>query len=59
MSFRRVFLLLLPLLIGSALALAENTPPPRMSKQTRQEIIRAFNSELVYIRSPFPMGKRG
>ena len=30
-----------------------------MSKQTRQEIIRAFNSELVYIRSPFPMGKTG
>lgn len=32
---------------------------PPMSKQTRMDLIRAFNSELVYIRSPFPMGKRG
>jgi hypothetical protein len=59
MSFRRVFPLLLSLSISSIFALAENTPPPRMTKQTRQEIIRAFNSELVYIRSPFPMGKTG
>ena len=59
MSFRRVSLALLPLLLVSALALCENTPPPRITKQTRQEIIRAFNSELVYIRSPFPMGKTG
>jgi hypothetical protein len=33
--------------------------PPRMSKQTRMDLIRAFNFELVYIRSPFPMGKTG
>jgi hypothetical protein len=33
------------------------TPP--MSKETRMDLIRAFNSELVYIRSPFPMGKKG
>lgn len=32
---------------------------PPMSKQTRMDLIRAFNSELVYIRSPFPMGRRG
>ena len=36
---------------------AATTPP--MSKQTRMDLIRAFNSELVYIRAPFPMGKRG
>ena len=30
-----------------------------MSKETRMDLIRAFNSELVYIRSPFPMGKKG
>jgi hypothetical protein len=30
-----------------------------MSKRTRMELIGAFNSELVYIRSPFPMGKKG
>src|SRR5882762_5144227 len=32
---------------------------PHISKQTRMDLIRAFNSELVYIRSPFPMGKTG
>jgi hypothetical protein len=30
-----------------------------MSKQTRMDLIRAFQSELVYIRALFPMGKRG
>jgi hypothetical protein len=33
--------------------------PARISKQTRMDLIRGFNSELVYIRSPFPMGKKG
>jgi hypothetical protein len=33
--------------------------PPHISKQTRMDLIRAFNAELVYIRSPFPMGKTG
>lgn len=32
---------------------------PRMSKQTRMEMIRLLNAELVYVRSPFPMGKDG
>ncbi len=32
---------------------------PPMSSQTRMDLIRAFNSELVYIRAPFPMGKKG
>ena len=32
---------------------------PHISKQTRMDLIRAFNAELVYIRSPFPMGKTG
>lgn len=32
---------------------------PRMSKQTRMDLIRAFNAELVYVRTPFPMGKKG
>ncbi|HLM81904.1 MAG TPA: hypothetical protein VK302_14960 [Terriglobales bacterium] len=51
--------LLAILLVFSALMLAENTPPPRISKETRQEIIQAFNAELVYIRTNFPMGKTG
>src|ERR1700694_595378 len=33
--------------------------PPHISKQTRMDLIRAFNAELVYVRSPFPMGKTG
>jgi len=32
---------------------------PHISKQTRMDLIRTFNAELVYIRSPFPMGKTG
>jgi hypothetical protein len=43
---------------------AENTPAPKMSnpkisRKTREEIIHAFNEELVYIRTPFPMGRTG
>ncbi len=36
-----------------------NPSLPHMSKQTRMDLIRAFDTELVYIRSPFPMGKTG
>jgi hypothetical protein len=43
----------------SALAHASDTPAPRISKETRQEIIHAFNDELVYIRTIFPMGRTG
>jgi hypothetical protein len=37
----------------------KSSPPPRMNSHTRMEVIRAFESELVYIRTQFPMGKRG
>src|SRR5205814_2405110 len=37
----------------------KTSAPPHMSKQTRMDLIRAFNAELVYLRSPFPMGKTG
>jgi len=57
MPFRCLSPLLIGLLIGSVLVLAENTP--RITKETREQIIHAFNSELVYIRTPFPMGKTG
>jgi hypothetical protein len=53
------FRLLTILVVFSALALAGNTAAPRISKQTREEIIHAFNAELVYIRASFPMGKTG
>jgi hypothetical protein len=46
-----------------ALGNADNQNPssvsPHMSKQTRMDLIRAFNAELVYVRTPFPMGKKG
>jgi hypothetical protein len=51
--------LLAILLACSALALAGNDPPPQISKQRREEIVHAFNAELVYIRTNFPMGKTG
>src|SRR5258708_12019571 len=51
--------LLALLLVFSTLAFAENTPPPKISKGTREDIIHAFNEELVYIRTSFPMGKMG
>src|SRR5258706_5212019 len=50
---------LLVVLLVSSLAIAENPPPARMTKLTRQEIIRVFNAELCYVRTNFPMGKTG
>ena len=55
------------LLFLAVLASADNTSPqvpdlskaPAMSKQTREDLIHAFDAELVYIRTPFPMGKIG
>lgn len=32
---------------------------PHLSKQTRLDLVRTFNAELVYLRSPFPMGRKG
>src|SRR5579863_663245 len=32
---------------------------PRISKQTRYEIIRDFETQLVYARTSFPMGTKG
>lgn len=40
-------------------AFAGDTAAPKMSRQTRQEIIHAFNDELIYIRTTFPMGRTG
>jgi len=41
--------------------LAPSIPPgaPHMSKQTRFEIIRDFETQLVYSRTTFPMGSKG
>jgi hypothetical protein len=43
----------------SSLTLAGNSPPTKISKGTREDIVHAFNEELVYIRTNFPMGKTG
>ena len=59
MRFCSRFRLPLLLLISPILALAQGNPPPHISKQTREQILHAFDSELVYIRTNFPMGKAG
>ncbi len=51
--------LLATFLIFSSWTLAGNTPAPRISTETRKEIVHAFNEELVYIRARFPMGRTG
>jgi len=60
---RRYFpVLVLLVLMHGTRAIADDqkaSPPPQISKQTRMDLIRAFNAELVYIRSPFPMGNKG
>jgi hypothetical protein len=56
--FRCVCRLAIPLFLSS-LMLAGDALPPRISKQTRQEIVHAFSDELIFIRTNFPMGKIG
>jgi hypothetical protein len=58
MSFRHA----LGLLVACFLTLpsfAGNKPPSSLTEQHRVELIRTFNSDLVYIRTKFPMGKTG
>ena len=50
--------------VGQTPAVVEPTGPvaanaPRMSKQTRYEIIKDFETQIVYSRTAFPMGARG
>jgi len=69
MKYRRLPVLLLFLCTLLAVASASDQQPagvksqngkaPGMSKQTRMDLIRLVNAELVYVRSPFPMGKDG
>jgi hypothetical protein len=44
-------------------SLADTVPRPLpttpMTKETRMSVIRTLNAELVYIRTPFPMGEKG
>jgi hypothetical protein len=51
--------LLAILLVFSSFSIAGNSPAPRISKETREQIVHTFNEELIYIRANFPMGKTG
>src|SRR5437588_9285116 len=53
------FLSLVPTIASAGQTSASSVPPPRISKETRMQIVRAFKAELVYIRAPSPMGKVG
>ncbi|HTR24988.1 MAG TPA: hypothetical protein VMI10_13490 [Terriglobales bacterium] len=62
--FRKLFVV--ALLISSPVAICAPTSTPAkpaaqqpMAPKTREEILHAFNAELVYIRTNFPMGKTG
>src|SRR5262252_6539377 len=63
--YARITVLLVWLALLTSLPAASQTtttsspPPPRMSKQTRMEIVKLLNAELVYVRTPFPMGQTG
>ncbi|HET7442437.1 MAG TPA: hypothetical protein VFJ47_14130 [Terriglobales bacterium] len=64
MKCLRITALFLLVALPAAVAADDGAKPasaklPHMSKQTRMEIVRTFNAELVYARSPFPMGKTG
>ena len=62
-SYLIFFLLFLPLAFSADTTPSQPPPDlskaPAMSKETRQHLINAFEAELVYIRSPFPMGRVG
>lgn len=59
MKPRRMSAVFLVLMAMTAVAGAGTQKAPPISKQTRMDLVRAFNAELVYIRTPFPMGKKG
>jgi hypothetical protein len=58
-SFLPIIFLLVIVAMANADEQKPSSPLPRMSKQTRLDLVRAFNAELVYIRAPFPMGRKG
>jgi hypothetical protein len=60
MKSRRITALIVFLSLLTAVAFAgDNAQAPKISKQTKLELVHLFNAELVYVRSPFPMGKEG
>lgn len=65
MSSRWSVLVLFTVACGFCIATFAQSQPqppaklPPLAKQTRLDLIRAFTDELVYIRTTFPMGKKG
>ena len=53
------FPLVLFVVVGGGVCGASNKDSPELTKEHRMELIRTFNSDLVYIRTRFPMGKTG
>ena len=56
---RSVAVLFAICLLGSGISQAGDKNPSAITEQHRMELIRTFNSDLVYIRTQFPMGKVG
>src|SRR5882762_6607450 len=54
-----LFVLSLPATFSFADTPPRGLPTAPMTKETRMTVIRALNAELVYIRTPFPMGEKG
>src|SRR5437762_14017178 len=59
MRRHRISTLLLVPLLGVAFSNADEKEAAAITEQHRVELIRTFNSDLVYIRTQFPMGKVG
>jgi hypothetical protein len=59
MRLRRTFLLVPAVLLSVAVCKADDKETAAITQQHRVELIRTFNSDLVYIRTQFPMGKVG
>lgn len=38
---------------------SKSSPPPHLTRETRENLIRTFTAELVFIRTQFPMGRKG
>ncbi len=56
---RPVHVLLVGYLLSGVICAADDNKPIPISEQHRMELVRTFNSDLVYIRTQFPMGKTG
>jgi len=59
MKPRQILALLGSCFLGAITASADGKNSSSLSEQHRIELIRTFNSDLVYIRTEFPMGKVG